>query len=319
MRTVDIVTHPDGTITATLDGKPALLEDAVAEWNRQRPEDRIGFGPAILAADRARFEAAARVVEGATTSALDLDAIEAAAREDLAVAGAATEGPWAYEEYTPPAGSVFAGSLQGKLHADGFGVASHVFTEDAPFFIRARTSVPKRASHALALCAAVRDHADDLAEAQAEAANAIALYRSQSGEVVRLEALVAERCGNDFDQLLALNAQIRREGHAVFDGWTAGDEGMALSASPYSFDTPEGRAWKQGHVRGEETHLLRRAAGEREEELTTLRLIKSRAEIYFRAKFNPGAETNTPRRALLDLLDAGAITGTATTATEPSR
>ncbi len=47
MHEITIATDDNGT-TATVDGKPALLEYAAIEWNRQRPEDRLGFGRAAL-------------------------------------------------------------------------------------------------------------------------------------------------------------------------------------------------------------------------------------------------------------------------------
>ncbi len=68
----------------------------------------------------------------------------------------------------------------------------------------------------LALCAAVRDHADDLAAAQSEAANAVAMYQSQSGEVTRLEALVAAKLSAPaVDRGAAINRSISAGAHVV--------------------------------------------------------------------------------------------------------
>ncbi len=226
MRTVDIINDERGT-TATLDGKPALLEDAVAEWNRQHGAgEQMGFSPAILAANRAAFE---RAQETSTTapwarSPFERDAValadhaqscgydfEAAAREDIAVAGAATLGPWVnHEPAIDDSRTVRAPSDDGVTILV---LGCHGTDADMALAARARASVPERTGHVLALCAAVRDLTDDLAEARSSLASAERLYQSQSGEVTRLGAGKLAQAYREvqagLDRELDLRAQLR--------------------------------------------------------------------------------------------------------------
>lgn len=58
-------------------------------------------------------------------------------------ANAATPGPWAAEPYQLPPGRTRAGSPQGRVHADWFPIAAHVFLCDGAFIAAAREDVPR--------------------------------------------------------------------------------------------------------------------------------------------------------------------------------
>ncbi len=126
---------------------------------------------------------------------LDLSAIEAAAREDLAVAGApgVTPAPWCnHDPALDDARTVRATDDNGVTILV---LGCHGTDADMALAARARTSVPERAGHVLALCAALRDHAVDADEPlrwvlRRDLCSAV---RDRDAEVARLGALVRER------------------------------------------------------------------------------------------------------------------------------